>query len=179
MTRLKVEYDRAMPRTAEHPRAFTSREFTTGVFFAVLWFQPMGAAITLVIGLIASPATAFVMMLLGGFVGLPVSIAAALVGAPLASRIGRALSGERRDRVHLAVFSAYGIAVGLFTMDVAGLVLWGNPVAALMLLPYALTAGVAAPLGWWKASRSALAADADGRTDPLSSNSPSTASPGS
>lgn len=164
------------PRTAEHPRAFTSHEFTTGVFFAVLWFQPMSAAITLVIGLIANPAMAFIVMLMGCFVGVPVSIAAAFVGAPLARCIGRALSSEGRDRVHLAVFSAYGIAVGLFTMDVAGLVLWGNPVAALMLLPYALAAGVAAPLGWWKASRSALAADADGRTDPLSSNSPSTAS---
>lgn len=145
----------ASPCTAEHPRAFTSHEFTTGVFFAVLWFQPMGATITLVIGLFASPTTAFTMMLIAGFVGLPVSIAAALVGAPLASRIGRALSAEGRDRVHLGVFSAYGVAVGLFTMDVAGLVLWGNAVAALMLLPYALAAGVAVPLGWWNASRRA------------------------
>ncbi|GAB3609206.1 hypothetical protein GCM10027414_13310 [Humibacter ginsengiterrae] len=163
------------PRTAEQPLAFTANEFTAGVFWAVLWFQPMAAAITLVIGLIVNPATAFVMMLIGGLVGLPLSIAAALVGAPLAFCIGRALSGERRDRVHLAVFSAYGIAVGLFTMDVVGLVLWGNPVAAVVLLPYALAVGVAVPLGWWKTSRSALAADTDGRTVPLSSNSPSTA----
>lgn len=160
MSTFAGRYGTSTPRTAEHPRAFTTFEFITGVFWALLWFQPMGAAITLVMSSISVPHDMVGAYLVGGaFVGFPVSIAAALVGAPLACVIGRALSRDPRDRLHLMAFSAYGIAVGLFVADVAGLLLGGTPYAALLLLPYACAAGVAVPLGWWKTSRAALAAD--------------------
>lgn len=148
------------PRTVEYPRAFAGFEFTTGVFWALLWFQPMGMVITLVLGLVAEPEWAFGFVAGGAFVGFPVSVAAALVGAPGAHAIGRALRRSANDRLHLAVFSAYGVTVGTVTAFAAGLLLGRSVYAALLLLPYALAAGVAAPLGWWKASRSALAADA-------------------
>ena len=161
MSSVADRYGVASPRTAQHPRAFTGHEFITGVFWAVLWFQPMGAAITLVIGLIATPVMALGYTVAAGFVGLPVSIAAALVGSPGAFVFGRALSAESRDRIHLVVFAAYGVAVGLVTVVASGLVVGGSPSAVWLLAPYALAAGVAVPLGWWKASRGALAAEAE------------------
>ena len=157
---LASRYGNSSPRTAEHPRAFTTFEFITGVFWAVLWFQPMAAVVALVVGLISSPMFAFAFVIGGGFVGLPVSVAAALVGAPFAGLLGRALKADSRDRVHVVAFTAFGVAIGLATAAVVGLVLGGSLLAGLMFAPFALPCGVAVPLGWWKTSRSALAADA-------------------
>jgi hypothetical protein len=149
---------RDSPRTPELPRAFTSGEFWRGAYRAWVWFAPFAFAISLVTGMILSLPGTLGFMILAALFGAPTSVAALFLGSPCAYLLGHTLRRCGRDGVHLTAFSIYGLIVGFATIAAFQAVFLPGQWA--ILIPYAIAAGVAVPLGWWKTSRRALADDA-------------------
>jgi hypothetical protein len=95
----------------------------------------------------------------GGLFVLAWSIAAFLLGAPLAYLLGLLMRGVADIRIHLAAFVLFGVGVGIAvawtTPFPSGLLPW--PTTA---TPFVLAAAIAIPLGWNRTARRALADDA-------------------
>ncbi|WP_223586371.1 hypothetical protein [Microbacterium sp. OVT16B] len=161
------------PRTQARPMAFTDREALRGgidVWWIFLVFLVIGigvwcTALDLTDGVETSPSNinvflfaAFCALVIGGTISLIVMP----VGVMLAIPLGRALSRSRRLWVHIVVYTALGIAIGLVYIALlrGGEVF--TPIRSIwdyVLFVPAVSASLAVPLGWWCTARRLLLAD--------------------
>lgn len=154
------------PRTAEHAMAFTWGEVGNGALFAWTWFlllfipATMGVAIMLSQwdGLRAVAAAPF-LLVIGGLIAVPVSLVVTAVGLPIAYGLAMLLRRVRADALHLAVFAVFGATIG--GAAVAGVATVFGFLSVGFVSAYTIASAVAVAVGWWKASRRALASDAD------------------
>ncbi|GAB3609207.1 hypothetical protein GCM10027414_13320 [Humibacter ginsengiterrae] len=185
MNAMAVRYGAWSPRTADLPKAFTFGEFSRGALTAFLVFQPMGMVIALVSGAIvpwglppgstsniwaAAVSSAAIGLIFGAVYGLPFSVAALLVGAPLAYLLGLSLRRVRADAVHLMAFALFGLVLGALTTTAADMTMGAIGGSGLQLpdlgevqahyAAFECASGVAVTLGRLVALRKARKGDA-------------------
>ncbi len=161
------------PRTADEPMAFTPDEVFTGVgmawvvFVVIVLVVLTGGSLygTLTaVGLGASDSsmwsTLLFVLIIGIVVGGGVSLIVALLMLPLAWWISRLMRRVRFVGWHLAVYGAFGAAIGVLAV-VVYVVSWGYPPSGeyllnwfTLLVVFATTASVL--IGWRWGARRAL-----------------------
>lgn len=138
--------------------AFTFREFARGACRAWLWF--------LLLSTLASTAMLHWGALVALMYAVPWSVAALLIGSPLACALGWMMRRTASVPRHLVAFTAFGAVVGIGTTTVAFAAPWsdlsGDGMNAVSVPAVAMwiAATVAVPLGWRFTSKRALRGDA-------------------
>lgn len=138
--------------------AFTFREFARGACVAWVWF--------LLFSTLASTAIFHWGALIALMYAVPWSLAALLIGSPLAYGLGRVMRSIASVPGHLVVFTAFGAVVGISTTTIAFTAPWsdlsGDGMSAVSVPAVAMwiAATVAVPLGWRFTSKRALRGDA-------------------
>lgn len=179
MTDLEQRYTGAPRRTSALPMAFSAGEFIRGALLAWLVFMLLAPIMFMVaVAIIGAPASvgdflfsAVFIALMGAFTILPWAVGALAIGSPLAFLLGRSLRRTGRISVHLLLFTAFGLLLGLVSAAVAVPVIdaadvdtggyWEGVLAVLHFVVGAVLAStIAVPLGWWITARLALRADA-------------------
>ncbi|MFY9712548.1 MAG: hypothetical protein WAK00_03655 [Microbacterium sp.] len=153
--------------------AFTNDELLRGAFIAwVIFMALILVATTILVGVnmsipgrTSAGNIVLVILMVDGcvlLVGGALSAIVMAIGAGLAGRIGGPLRRVRSIRVHVLVYTALGLAVGiLFAALIRGVWIRGplSPFDFITAIP-AVAVTVAVPLGWWFTARRALRMDA-------------------
>ncbi|UIN31761.1 hypothetical protein [Microbacterium binotii] len=148
---------RPSPRTNAAPMAFTFREFARGACMAWLWF--------LLFSTLASAAMLYSGALIALIYAVPWSLAALLIGSPLAYGLGWMLRTAASVPLHLVAFTVFGAVVGIGTTTLAFTAPWsdlsGDGMNAVSVPAVAMwiAATIAVPLGWRFTSKRALRGD--------------------
>lgn len=171
-------YGRPSRRTPELPMAFSAWEFIRGALLAWLAFLLLAPIMFMLAVAIMGAAASFgdfaVSAVVFGLMGLitifPWAIAALIVGSPLAFLLGRSLRRVTRISVHLLLFAAFGLLLGVVASAVATPLInlsdappteyWESILDSLhFIIGAVLASAIAVPLGWWITAKLALRAD--------------------
>lgn len=171
-------YGRPNRRTPELPMAFSAWEFIRGALLAWLAFlllAPIMFMLAVAVIGVASFGDFVVSAVLFGLMGVitifPWAIAALIVSSPLAFLLGQSLRRVTSISVHLLLFAAFGLLLGVVSAAVATPLInlsdappseYGESILDSLhfVIGAVLASTVAIPLGWWLTARVALRADA-------------------